>query len=1419
MKSLCVLFICTLCIFNELQGQEQRFNYEHFNAESGLIYDEILYAHLDVDGFIWLATATGLQCKESYSFKEYYFDPNDSSSISDNFITTIFEDKSGNIWIGTGRDGLNMFDKEYANFYTYKYNAEDSNSISSDIIPRARKVITQDIDGYLWVNTDKSLNKIDISNRTVERLYGNYKGQLIYDKDEHALWIADNALKKFNIKTRKLDIYNFDTTTFNHFSYIHSIILDNEGLIWLGTDTGVAIFDKARNIFYSLEAYLYEKGVRNKLNYDWTGEQVHAVYQDFRNNIWLAIEKSIYILNKDDGKFTVLRHETENKNSLLDGSIAGIFGNRKGTVLVAYLRKGFSKLDINIKNFKHIQSNEDEPNSINSDAVRSIFKDKRNNLWIGTYDHGINFIPNQNKENIRFHRYNAHDINTINSNYVTTIYVDSEERLWVGTFEDGYCYADHIYDKTSLKFTRSALTENVEVHEFFQDQQGRIWIATNLGFYIYDKKNNKEVYYGEADNHANYLQELNIQSVIHEAPNIFWLATWNKGVCKLILNSDSLLAPTVSKDSLIVYTELDGADQIGLDNRFITFQRDQKNVFWLGSNVNGLVKMVETDVGLTFTKYDMTAGAPSNSVYGIEEDNVGNIWVSTTKGIGKFIPAQEQFLNYYESDGIQSNSFSWDSHFQSDDGELFFGGINGLTTFYPEDIVDEETFAKAYISRLIVNHNEVKTGQKVNNHIILDKEIRFTDMLTLSHRESVFSLEFSVIGNYNPKEVLYSYTLEGYDDKWINTAAEKRTVTYTNLDDGMYLFKVKASTQLGNWDELTTLQITILPPLWRTWWAFILYFVVFMLLLFLFQQQLVNRATLKHSLEMEHYKHARDNELNQEKFRFFTNLAHEYRTPLTLILGPLDKMIRNNDGNNRVHQKLLLIHKQALKLLKLTNHLMNFRKYETDNLKLKSAEGNVIDFINEISVAFRNQARSREIHFHYNSDKKEIKLWYDRDKLEIVFANLLSNAFKFTPPNGTVNLKVAQTTLDHIANVKKNCQKMKSACYGDLPISADRFLQIEMKDTGCGINSDQLAHIFERYFQASNLQSISIGGTGIGLEITKNYVELHHGSIMVNSEEGKGTTFYLWFPLGRKHLHPDDIISDFKSSEHIDHYQIDESSFETENIDELLNEVNSEDEMLKLLIIDDNHDIMVYLKSIFEKSYAIQTATNGKDGLNIAMEKNPDLIISDIMMPEIDGLELCKRIKSDVRTSHIPVILLTARTTNIFQTEGLEIGADDYITKPFNERVLSLKVKNLIASRAHLRNKYSKEITLKPKDITITSADEKFLNELIALIEAHLSESNFKVEDISKHMGMSHSVIYKKISSLTDLSLVEFIRTIRLKTASELLTKTNMTVGQASFEVGFADPKYFSKCFQKYFGKTPSEFITVNRNLSSSKHS
>jgi signal transduction histidine kinase/ligand-binding sensor domain-containing protein/DNA-binding response OmpR family regulator len=1387
-------------------AQSNRFIFEHYSAKNGLIHDLIEYVYIDSEGYVWLAQINGLQQFDGFDFVKYSFTPGDSNAISDNFITSIYEDHIGNIWIGTFSNGLEMFDKKKEVFHHFRHDPKNHNTISSNNIPRGKKVITQDKFGNLWVNTDHGLNKINLSTKAIDRFYGDFEGQLLYDSSEHVLWIAYKKLKKFNLSDYKLETFEVKQITENN-AIITSILIDQSGLLWLGSGSGLTVFNKSENEILSADQYLTSANAFFQ-DYEWTHNPIKSLYRDYRGYIWMGMEESLYRLNPADGTFRIFKHETGNQSSLIDGEITGVYGSRKGVIWITYLNKGISKVNIQTKKFDHYKHDPNNQNSLSGNTVRSVFLDRKGHLWVGTYNNGLNRLKDQKAADIVYYMHEPGNDRSLSSNYITSAFVDSRDRLWVGTFENGLCYADNIYESEELSFNRFKTEDTFEVHEFTEDENGRIWISTQKGFYIFDPVTKNFNRYGSSPNQLSLVKEINIQSIYIEPPNIFWLATWNKGLCKLVINSDSLLHSVTGRDSIVIYDRIMDLDHSIIDNRFINIYSDRKGNIWLGSNANGLIKVIEDNDSLNFIKYDMNKGAPDNSVFGIAGDKDGNIWISTGNGIGKFDPETENFINYHESDGLQSNVFMWDASFQSPDDKIFFGGINGLNAFYPDSIIDNQSKAKVFISKLIIHNKEVQIGDEINGRQILNKSIRFADKIVLTSNEPVFSLEFIALDNINPKENIYAYQLEGFDNDWNYAASNRRYVTYTNLDPDEYVFKVKATNSDGYWnEEPASLIIVIKPPVWKTWWAYIMYIVAFLGLLYLLQWEILKFDRLKHKLQLEELRHEKDNELSTLKLNFFTNLSHEFRTPLTLILGPVQSLLNTNETSNRVRHQLEIVDKNAKRLLKITNQLLKFRKQDFDKLQIKAAKGNIVKFIQEIALAFRHHAQLRQIDFSCHFQDKKILIWFDRDKMEIVLFNILSNAFKFTQQKGKIDILVKKSNGQQ--DVVKVPDGYASAAFGQLPDTCNEWVEIRVKDNGCGISTDHINNIFKRYYQVNQSDFENLSGSGIGLEQIKNYVELHYGKIMVISREGAGTEFIFCLPVGSRHLKESEKDHKFKNSEHTDHYRlpsdlkisIEQNALETQQKDYM------NDDQPEILIIDDNPDIIIYLKEILKSEYSIIDASDGVQGFSLAVEKMPDLIISDIMMPGMDGLQLCVKLKTDIKTSHIPVTLLTARTSMIYQIEGLETGADDYITKPFDERTLKARIRNLIASRKKFRELFSQEFIIKPKDITITTPDERFLDQVIRIIEENISDPEYNVEKLSRDVGMSHSMMYKKIVALTDLNIVEFIKRIKLQRAAQILTQSKISISDVSYEVGFTDPKYFSKCFQKQFMVTPTEFI------------
>jgi signal transduction histidine kinase/DNA-binding response OmpR family regulator/streptogramin lyase len=1404
-KTILVFFI--FLIPSTLVSQTQRIIFDHYTVKEGLIYNLVEYAYVDRDGFAWIACITGLQQFDGYEFRSYLPDPKDTNSIAGNFITTIFEDSEGDLWFGTLLHGVNVFNKELEIFESFQYDTESTSSLSSNIIPRGVKSIIEDRDGYIWVNTQNGLNKIDKSTKAVKRYYGDFKGHLIYDDVDHRLWMAHKKLKEFDIRNSNLRYYEIQEELVDDDISINAILKDKDGLIWLGTSMGVIIFNKSKHTFLRLNEYLDTSNPADRDKYAWTNQSISSIYEDHVGSIWLGVGKSMYQLNKNDGTFREFYHEVDNLNSLRDEKVTGIYGNKKGILWISYLNKGLSKVNIKTKQFEAYKHIPNDPNSISGSTVRSIFKDSKNHLWIGTYNNGLNRIIESDSKEIYKYRHHPDKSNTLTSDYITAIYVDSNERLWVGSYESGLSYADNIYESYILEFKRYLPEEILEIHEFTEDVSGRIWISTQLGFYMYNPLTDHFIHYGDDENQIPELKSINIQSVVIEKPNLFWLATWNRGLCKLYINSDSQLSPVVGKDSLIVYDPFLRANNSSIDIGYITIYKERN--IWLGSNVNGLVKVDEKPDGIQFINYDKTKGAPDNSVFGIAGDKNGNIWISTGYGIGKFNIKKERFQNYFESDGLLSNVFVWDASFQSKDGEIYFGSVNGLNVFYPDSIKDFNSRPNIYISELIIHNKKVNIRDKINGREILTKNIRYTDRISLTHKEPVFSLEFLSLDNFNTDQIQYAYMLEGFEEDWTYTSSDRRFVSYTNLDPDIYTFRVKSTNSDGIWGyEEASLEIEILPPFWKTWWAYAAYILTLFILLYLLQMQIINMTRLKHDLQIEQLRHERDNELSQMKLNFFTNLSHEIRTPLTLIIGPIERILKSNEGGGKIQQQLRLISKNAKRLFELTNQLLNFKDLEFDKLRLNAAKGNIVKFTKEIVIAFKQQAQIKNIDLNCSFEDKKIELWYDRNKLEVVIYNILSNAFKFTPRDGHILVSITMKNANN--NIEENPEGINQASFGQFPGKCIDWVEISIKDSGPGISGKHIDNIFQRYYQVDKLKEGDGAGFGIGLEQAKNLVVAHSGILKVISKEGIGSEFTICLPIGKDHLAESEIISDFKNSEHIDHYRFPEIGEEDKVRAEDIKSIGiDEDKYIEeILIIDDNPDILKYLDQILQPDYKIIEALDGKSGFDSANEKIPDLIISDVMMPGMDGLELCRRLKSNARTSHIPVFLLTARTSLLYQIEGFDMGADDYITKPFNEKTLKTRIRNVLNTRRKLRDQFRREFILRPKDIAITTPDERFLEELLKVIEENVSDPEFNVEKLSREMAMSHSLIYKKLISLTGLTIVEFIRSIRLNCAAQMFAKLKLPVSEVSVAVGFNDPKYFSKCFQKQFNKTPTEYLS-----------
>ena len=1401
LNNLLLILLLILCSSSfVLQAQNPGILCTHYNVNNGLLNSSVEYVYVDSDGYVWFATTAGLQNFDGFNFTNYVYNSEDSASVSYNFISTLFEDRDGKIWIGTLK-GLDVFNKDDGVFFHMKNDPFNTSDSTINVIERGRKVIVQDAEGFLWVNTMTSgLIKINTGTMSVEHYHGDLEGDIIYDKEQNALWIASDRLKKFDILTKQLEHFYITEGVLPGVSEINSTVMDKEGLIWLGTNAGLVLFDKETLSFHSLQGYLKRLDPGTNESYSWSLKPITALYEDSRGFMWIAMERSLYKINKRDGRYSVYSHEIDNPTSLLDEKIIGIYGSRAGVLWVSYKGKGVSKVKIDFKDFtwyKHIPG---DPNSISGNIVRSVHKDKKQNLWIGMYNDGLNRTIPGERQRVLNYKYDHDDRNSISSDYITAIYTDKGNRLWIGTFDNGFCFAENIYSSDDLKFRRFLFEDNTEVPDITEDAAGRIWIATTKGFYLYDPVSKQLIHYGDQVNQLPEMRGINIQSVIYEPPNVFWFASWNRGLCKFYVNSDTLLANGSKRDSLVIYDNITDIKNSKIDNGFVKIFKDKNNVLWLASNVNGLIKATEKDGGMEFVKYDKSRGAPDNSVYSIAGDREDNIWISTNHGLGKLKTKTEHFNNYYESDGILSNAFVWDAGCQSADGEIFFGGINGLIRFYPEKILNDTTTYPVFISKLIVQNTEVKPGDEINGRKILTKNIQYTGNITLTSRERAFSLDFVALNNLNPEETEYAYKLEGFDQDWIYTTYNRRYVTYTNLSPDTYKFIVKASNSDGVWNEKPAiLVIHILPPWWGTAFAIVSFSVLFILLLFLFRNLILMRVRLIHDAKFEQMKREKTEELYNLKMKFFTDISHEFRTPLSLIIAPIQNIVSKAGNDPQLVKHSILIRKNADRLLRLIDQVMDMMKIDLNKMRLSFGRGDIVGYLKELIFSFEEIADQRSIILEYTSDVDSYVTWFDENKIEKIIYNLLSNSFKFTPDKGKI-----------LVNLHIQRKSDKSAQGESVIQSQPEFIEITISDNGIGMPADYRDHLFERFYRVDRHDSIIRRGTGIGLALTKELVELHNGSINVESEENRGTSFVILIPAitdPTKSAEIADIIYDGKTSQDTfpkfalsdDHeYIYKYSSGE--------NEVVPDRKTPVILLVEDEQEVRDFIRGNFIKKYHVYEAPDGRKGFDMIIRLDPDIVISDIIMPVMDGIEMCQKIKSDIRTSHIPVIMLTARAAIESRIESLETGADAYLEKPFSMELLEIQINNLLDSRKLLRDKFSKELVIKPADITITSVDETFIRKAIDIADKHISDSGFGSDEFCREIGMSRSQLHRKLKAITSQPASEFIRTIRLKRAASLLKDSHLSVEEISFRTGFNSPAYFTKCFKTLFGKTPSEY-------------
>ncbi|SDL12530.1 ligand-binding sensor domain-containing protein [Catalinimonas alkaloidigena] len=1335
-----------------LPGQPLRFR--HLSTGDGLSQSSVLFITQDAQGFLWFGTHYGLNRYDGYAFKVFHHREGDSTSLAHNEITSLFTDREGVVWVGT-HQGLSRYDRTQEQFRTFRPQAGEPNHLPALTV----HAMTEDENGTLWLGTALGLSRRDGEH------FRNYLPQVsvqaLLSDGRGGLWIGTGTgLLHFDPSSGTLQTIGTAEAELPA-SDVRALCFDAEGQLWIGTyGNGLYRLAPEQN---RLERYRHRPDDPNSL----IDHHIRSLCLDKRGDLWIGTLRGLNRRDRATGTFTRFTSDVNHPEGLSHSSIHALYADRQGSLWIGTYYGGINLLNPLYNRFTYLQHQAD-PNSLSNNVVSTLREDEAGNLWIGTEGGGLNLLDRETGRFTHFtHQPDAPG--SLSHNNVKSLLLDRTGGVWVGTYWGGLNYRppgaqefQHYQHETE---DTSSLSHS-SVYALLEDRNGTLWVgAYGGGVDRLDRRTGAFTHYRHDKNDPHSLSSDVVRTLLEDRLGLLWIGTRDGLNCLdprtgrvTVFRHDPATPTSLSRDDInTLYETRDGAS------------------LWVGTYGGGLNRFDRHNA--TFRHYQTGEGLPGDVVYGILEDDRGYLWISTNHGLSRFDPQTETFQNFELASNYFGNEFTSGACLRRRDGTMLFGGLNGILMFHPDSLRPDPYTAPLVLTDFRLFNRSVS----VSHEGPLPRPIGEVSDLTLSHRQSIFSLSFASLNFVYPEKTQYAYRLRGLEAQW-NRVTGKPTATYTNLEAGTYQFEVKAANHDGVWNEAAVpLTITVLPPPWKTGWAYLLYAVALAGAIFYLRKHLLFQQRLQNHLRLEQFKREQHDKLHQLKLRFFTNVSHEFRTPLTLLLGPLEEMLDTAEGSYSSKRKLQLMKRNADRLLHLTNQLMDFRKMESEHMQLRAASGNVVRFVQEVMLSFQEYARQRQITYAFQTNQEDVMLWYDRDKLEKVLYNLLSNAFKFTPDGGQIGLEVE---------------------------AQEETVRLRVKDTGRGIAAAQLPHVFERYYEGAH-EEAAWAGTGIGLALTKGLVELHRGTIAVASEVGRGTCFTVTLPRGDAHLRADEKLPDFKDSEDERHYRHVPLEVEATPLpeEEPATEVpTSEAERPLLLLVEDNSDVRSYLRHHLASAYRIREATDGEMGYEAALDCQPDLIISDVMMPHRNGIELCRQLKTDVQTSHIPVILLTARTSLIFRIDGLETGADDYITKPFSPRLLRVRVQNLLENRQRLRERFVRTLQLEPREITVTSADETLLQQLLNAVEAHMGDVHFDVQALATEVGLSRTVLYTKAKALTNQTPHEFIQTLRLKRAAQLLKHPHLTVSEISYQVGFSDPKYFSKCFRKHFGQTPSQY-------------
>lgn len=1318
---------------------------EYIGIERGLSNNALTCIYEDHDGFMWFGTYDGLNRYDGYNFKVFRNIIGDSNSLPDNHLYSISGDQNHRLWIGASK-GLSVYDPFTARFLIPRFLKWDgSKKIQlSEGVTIVRSVDNQRIilagtpnNGLLVF--ENGTEGIQVPLRDLPGNQGNYSVSSIeYDSGRKLAWIAvpGMGIYQYNIATRALKLFDAN------FRFGGNLKLSKSGVLWIGNNSGL----------FPINIELNKAGPSAML----PNSRITSLMEDREGILWITSDGGgLWYLPKGASK-AVAYLSAEGKELINSNAVYAIYEDRLSRKWIGTLRGGINIIHPVKHSLNHISYNVAGKNNVIDNFILSFCEDEKENIWIGTDGAGLRYWDRKQNTYTIYNQQSGGQKAT-SSNFITNILRDSKNNIWISTWHGGinrFVKETNSFKKYQCINPTTNTAEN-NVWLVYEDNRKNIWASTvnNGSLYTF---NNVSEQFELFDNSIR-----NIQCLAEDRDNNLWAG-----------NYTSLLKIDRDKKTSITYP-------IGYPVRAI--HEDRNHNLWVGTEGGGLLLFNRTDG--TYQRYTTAEELPSNSILRILEDDKNNLWISTYNGLCRFNLAQRTCRNFSHTDGLQSNQFSFNAALRLSSGEMMFGGIKGFNIFYPDSLEVINNIPKLFLNNLSIDNVSTEKDDSYVTKRLLEKPV----LISVPFEKAILSLEFLALEYSSADKIKYAYLLQGWDKNWIYTN-QIRTANYSRLAEGEYIFKVKATDSNGEWgNETELLRIVILPPWYRTWWAYISYILAFAGAVYLYVLYNKRQERMRYEIKLARLEKEKEKELTERKINFFTHISHELRTPLTLIINPL-KEIFKKAGNDESGKTVSMIYRNAKRMLSLVDQLLLFRKVESVDQQMRIERFDIGEVCREVYLSFGHHALAKHMHFEFRNVDHNLSFYGDKEKIEIILFNLVSNAFKYTQERGSVSLEIADDV---------------------------RSIDIIVRDNGTGIPAEVGDKLFDSFYRADSKQFASQTGFGIGLYVSYRLARAHHGKLSYNSEPGKGSEFRLSLLKGKEHFGSQYISDDYKAGPSILEELVEEPLTELipEPIKPQLKVIDKlVSELPVMVIVDDNAELRSYIRDIFSNSFNIYDADDGEEGYELVVKQVPDILISDVMMKKVGGIELCQKIKANPNIAHIPVLLLTASSSDEIKLQGIMGGADDYITKPFDKDLIIARIQNILKGRSRLQQYFFNAVTLKPTT-SIPGEHKEFIEACMAIVDKHIHDPEFNVKTFCREIGMSHPALYKKIKIVSGLTINVFVRYLRLRKAAELLINTDKSIVEVTYITGFNDIKYFREQFNKLFEMNPSEYIKRYRRV------